>query len=143
MPSSWNIYYVVFLSAVLSLVLPGFLALVSRFMLKKRKISSTGERTFIRKPTVSQPQDPSSVGQKVNTRFFLSANVSLILVALMLILIPCVGAFHPENDFELALRGFLVVATLGLFAALALLYAARKGDLNWLKVFQKEDSRNQ
>lgn len=127
MPSGWNIYYIVFLSAIFALAIPLALRLLSSFF------SSQEPDRKAEIPSISG--DPMSLGQRINTRFFKSANVALLLIAFGLILIPCaLIARSPDG-------AALILSTVG-FSALGLLYSARKGDLEWLRTFVRRDDRS-
>jgi hypothetical protein len=76
------------------------------------------------------------IGRKINARFFLSANAALVLITLMLALVPCAGMLQPGIDREGLLRGLVAIVSISAFAALGLLYSARKDDLGWLRSFQ-------
>ena len=129
--ASWDSYYVVFLSAILSLGIPGVLALISYlFFGKRRKIQATKE---------TEASTPNTIlGQKINVRFFLAANAALILFALALELIPCATTLQNGNN-EGLLKGLLSIVTIALFAVLGLLYSIRKGDMSWLDSFRTDN----
>jgi NADH:ubiquinone oxidoreductase subunit 3 (subunit A) len=137
MPSGWDVYYIVFLSAFLALGIPAVLALISYVVspqIKGRKQQNTqGYNAVLADSTDT---NRTVLGQKMNVRFFLAANAALILITLMLTLIPCVGMLQPGTDHEGLLRGLTAIVTIAGFAALGLLYSARKTDLGWLKSFQ-------
>jgi NADH:ubiquinone oxidoreductase subunit 3 (subunit A) len=144
MPSGWDVYYIVFLSAFLALGIPAFLALVSYLVsprIKGRR-QQPGDR-FNAVLADSKEPNRTALGQKINARFFLAANAALLLITLMLILIPCVGMLQPGTDHEGLLRGLTAIVSISCFAALGLLYSARKADLSWLKSFQREGSSDE
>jgi NADH:ubiquinone oxidoreductase subunit 3 (subunit A) len=122
MPSGWEVYYVMLLSAVFALCVPLTLRLISLL------ISFRGRRGEAEKTPPKESAIP--LGRKINTRFFLGANVALLLLAFGLALIPCVAASRDGAG------GAISVLSLAGLAALGLLYAARKGDLTWLKTFR-------
>ncbi len=137
MPSGWDVYYVVFLSAALALGIPaGLSALAAWIRVRSQVPRHRVVTSHSGAGTASEPK----LARRLNTRFFRGANAALLLIAVGLILIPCVGLYQPERDARheggRALVGILSLAG---FAALGLLYAARKGDLDWLKNFQDED----
>jgi len=130
MANSWDSYYVVFLSAILSLGIPMSLAVLS-FLLFRRS-----------RPNVPKPVEVSKfsshrsiLGERINIRFFLASNAALVLIALALELIPCVVTLHSENR-EGLLKGLIAIITIAGFALLGLLYAVRKGDMGWLSTQQ-------
>ncbi|MBY0469890.1 hypothetical protein K2X30_01895 [bacterium] len=147
MPSGWEVYYVVFLSAVLALAVPGALWLVSLLVRHRPKAESPShqgsfgesmsELQLQQKP--ARRSSDTAIGKKVNTRFFLGSNAALILVTLALILVPCVGILKENPARSNALKGLICIGTIVGFAALGLLYSARKGDLDWVKSFREED----
>ena len=69
----------------------------------------------------------------MNPRIFLGANVSIVLIALALILIP----FAVVITSPYLLRGAFAVVSVAVLAGLGLFYASRKGDLNWLRSFEE------
>ncbi len=133
MMSSWDSYYIVFLSAILSLAIPGALALISFAFFPK-----------IRRSKQDRPVDGSAnllsrtiLGQRVNVRFFLAANAALVLITLALELIPSATTLQAENKDGL-LKGLIAIVSIASFAALGLLYSVRKGDMGWLSSFQSK-----
>ena len=145
MPSGWDVYYIIFLSAFLALGIPAGLALISYLVspqIKGRKQKQPDRYNAVLADSTDVNQ--TILGQKLNARFFLGANASLVLITLMLILIPCVGMLQPGTDHEGLLRGLIAIVSISGFAALGLLYAARKSDLSWLKSFNSAaKTRNQ
>ena len=136
MPSGWEVYYLVCLSALLALLLPLILTLVSFVISSHRQAVSQNVPDAIL--NASKKTDKKVLaGLRINTRFFLGANVALVLVTMALILVPCVGAFSPDSGF----RELLGIVTLVAFAAFALFYSARKGDLNWLRSFKSGEEK--
>lgn len=136
MPSGWDVYYIVFLSAFLALGIPAALALISYLIspqVRGRKRRPDARHNAILADSTEHNQ--TVLGQKINARFFLAANASLILITLMLILIPCVGMLQPGTDHEGLLRGLTAIVSIAGFAALGLLYSARKADLGWLRSY--------
>jgi len=121
MTSGWEVYYVIFLSSALALSLPVALSL----------ISSAG-KAHRASPSLHRP---TRVGEKTNTRYFLGAVLSLPLVVMALILIPCVGVLASRGREGSGLAAFGILSISGL-AALAVGYASRKGDLDWLRSFR-------
>src|SRR5690242_6120879 len=100
MPSGWDVYYVVFLSALLALAIPMTLAAISFFVSPQKTKQITPEKVLHEELARSRLAD-----HRVNTRFFLAANAALILMTLILILIPCVGVLHLEENRILVIRG--------------------------------------
>ena len=141
MPSGWDDYYVVFLSAVLALLVPLILGLLSVIFSSKRtfKPRSADSAAALSASISKDTRHPMS-HQRINTRFFLAANASLVLITLGLALIPCVGTLKSSTDGMGLLRGLIAIVTIAGFAALGLLYSARKGDLSWLRSYRKEGS---
>ena len=131
MASSWDSYYVVFLSAILSLSIPALLALISFIFFSKHKRAQ--KRALA--PDASS-KNRTILGQRVNVRFFLAANASLVLLALALEIVPCAITLHELNQ-EGLFKGLTAILSLAIFSMLGLLYAIRKGDMGWLSSFQK------
>jgi NADH:ubiquinone oxidoreductase subunit 3 (subunit A) len=140
MTSGWDVYYVVFLSALLALMFPGFLGLVSRLAgaRQARRDESSGESLASRAPRESRTDLPS-LGRRVNTRFFLGANVALALLTLAFVLVPCVGAIQEDPANGASVAAASGIAFVAVLAGVALLYAARKGDLDWLRTHRGKD----
>jgi hypothetical protein len=145
MPSGWDVYYIVFLSAVLALEIPAALAVVSYVVspagskMKGRKQRPLqGFNTVLADAT---EKNKTELGQKMNARFFLAINAALILIALMLSLVPCVGMLQPGTDHEGLLHGLIAIVSIAGFAGLGLLYSARKLDLGWLKTYTSGNER--
>src|SRR4051812_36635939 len=90
MPSSWDAYYLLFLSAVLALVVPIILAILSRWVAPERPKAEVGESS------VFEPITREHLGQRINSRFFLGANSALILISLVLTLFPCVSTLQED-----------------------------------------------
>jgi NADH:ubiquinone oxidoreductase subunit 3 (subunit A) len=142
MPSGWDVYYIVFLSAFLALAIPAALAGVSYLVSPKVKGRKQRELQDLNTVLVDATEPNRTVlGQKMNARFFLAANAALILITLMLALIPCVGMLQPGTDSEGLIRGLIAIVTIASFAALGLLYSARKADLSWLRSYYRGDER--
>ncbi len=131
-PSGWEVYYVVFLSATLALGLPLSVALLSKLL----RLGKNQPRAPIRESFAFEPAAPV-LGKRMNTRFFLAANAALVLLTLALMLIPCVGALQKDGTGTTVLRGLISVITIATFSAIGLLYSARKGDLSWLRSFER------
>jgi NADH:ubiquinone oxidoreductase subunit 3 (subunit A) len=132
MTSSWGSYYVVFLSALLSLGIPLVLGLLSLLFIPRKKKQP--------EPSSDRPQgavNQTVLGQRMNVRFFLAANAALVLITLALELVPCVMTLqtnHPEGQ----LHGLIAIVTLAGFTVLGLLYSVRKGDMAWLKTYHSD-----
>jgi hypothetical protein len=163
MPSSWDIYYVVFLSALLALGVPALLALISYLVSSRPPVSGSGkpangmplvaseselpglesdggfpevEAALLGATDSVRPEVHSQLGSRINARFFLGVNASLLLIALALALIPCAGSLRVDADQTVYLRSLIAIISLAAFAGLGLLYASRKGDLSWVGSFQ-------
>lgn len=130
MANNCESYYVVFLSAILSLGIPISLALLS-FLIFKRRHPASHPMSEASKFASHR----SVLGERINIRFFLASNAALILIALALELIPCVITLHSENR-EGLLKGLVAIITIAGVALLGLLYAVRKGDMGWLSAQQ-------
>jgi len=148
MTSSWDSYYIVFLSAILSLGIPAVLAIISLLLFPRNPLVSktkwlqqlpdfngkNGKVGFGANRTV--------LGQRINIRFFLAANAALILITLALALIPCATTLKSENQAGLV-KGLISIVTIAGFAVLGLLYSVRKGDMGWLSSYQKNSTNNE
>ena len=137
MASSWDSYYVVFLSGVLSLGVPLMLALISFVFFPKNR--NTKQQSLPSKKSQSSPQ--GKLNQSINVRFFLAANAALVLIALALELIPCAATIQSGSN-EFLLKGLISVISLAGFAALGLTYAAKKGNMTWLPSSYAENSKD-
>jgi hypothetical protein len=135
MMSSWDSYYVVFLSAVLSLVVPGALTVASFFFFSKRGF----KKSFSPRDMSYHAASRTVLGQRVNVRFFLAVNAALVLIALALELIPSATTLHSE-DAAGRFKGLIAIVSIATFSILGLLYSVRKGDMGWLSSFQDQSS---
>ena len=133
MPSGWEVYYVVFLSAVLALAIPAILALVSAVIAQRGALPQDLPGSSLGVPEARD----TALGRRINTRFFLSANAALILITLALVLVPYASTLQADVPKPTALRGLISIVTIVAFSSLGLLYAARKGDLNWLRSYRR------
>ena len=133
MASSWDSYYVVFLSAILSLCIPLLLGGFSLVFLPRKK-NKLASNLHGGKP------NQTVLGQRMNVRFFLAANAALVLITLALELIPCVTTLQTENR-EGLIKGLISIITIAGFAVLGLLYSIRKGDMGWISTFHSEESK--
>ena len=134
MPSSWAVYYVIFLSAALALGIPASLAMISFCVSPARRNRKTRGSARAEEPG-GPGINPVVLGRRINTRFFLGINAALILVTLVLALVPCVGMLQAGFGKAAQLKSLAAIVTLASFALLGLLYSAKKGDLSWLKTF--------
>jgi hypothetical protein len=128
MPSGWDVYYVVFLSAALALGIPAGLSALASLIRSsprsERRPDTLGAQEASR--TLGEGTGSAAeLGRRLNTRFFRSINAALLLLSVGLVLIPCVSG---AGD-----RSLIGILSLASFGALGLFYAARKGDLDWLK----------
>ena len=139
MPSGWNVYYVVFLSAVLALGIPAVLGLISLMFSPEKKIKNEGWPGEVEPLSLASD---TSLGNKINTRFFLGTNAALMLIMLALILVPLAGTFRAGVSHDSLLYGLIAILSVALMSVLGLLYATRKGDLDWLKSYQHEDGNS-
>lgn len=137
MPSSWDVYYVVFLSALLALVIPLSLGAAAAAFTPRREKKSN------KKPhALPSPNDHTiGLGQRINTRFFMGANAALLLIAMVLILIPCVATLSLAAGKAETLRGLLSVISIAAIIFLGLFYSSVKGDLSWLSSYRKDDKK--
>ncbi len=137
MPSSWDVYYVVFLSAGVALGIPASLAVISRLVSARPRSSQLPDKASA--PAGSREGSHDQLGRRMNARFFLSVNAALVLITIMIALIPCAGMIrNAGGDSAQALRALLAIVTLSGLAGLGLLYSSRKGDLSWIRSFEKD-----
>jgi NADH:ubiquinone oxidoreductase subunit 3 (subunit A) len=134
MTSSWDVYYIVFLSGILSLGIPAGLAIVSK-MLSYHSIGVKPSQAT--KPTCHANR--TILGQRINVRFFLAVNAALVLITLVLALIPSATALQAQSADGLRV-GLVSIVTISAFAALGLLYCVRKGDMGWLSSFKTTET---
>lgn len=140
MSSGWGVYYAVCLAAILALSVPLLLkgmSLLIRLRNQSRFKPSTKKRAFLFEPD-SVSEKPRS--KKLNPRFYLAINVSILLISLSLALIPPAGALRTldlSGREELFVRGLIVIVSISSFLSLGLLYAVRKGDLSWSRFFHE------
>lgn len=145
MPSNWDVYFVLLLSALLALSIPLGLAAISLFIPKAQSpVESSGAHPETQKLELSLSSGSSKaktrvfIGEKINSRFFLGVNAALILIILSLTLIPSVSVIQGGIETELVLKGILAVVSISVFSVLGLLYSVRKGDLSWLTTYQEK-----
>ncbi|MFZ9595158.1 MAG: hypothetical protein ACO3A2_03685 [Bdellovibrionia bacterium] len=132
MTSSWGSYYVVFLSAVLSLGIPLVLGVLSLAFIPRKK-PQVAVSSELKKVAINQ----TVLGQRMNVRFFLAANAALVLITLALELIPCVMTLQTNHPEDL-IKGLTAIVTIAGFTVLGLLYSVRKGDMAWLKTYHSD-----
>lgn len=141
-PSGWEVYYVVFLSGLLSLGIPAALWFLSELL--KGKSSSSGPNRAL---PPQERGDSVFHGRRFNTRFFLAANASVVLVSAVLVLIPCVSALsrvhqgsaiHAVGNAGL-LRILAAIVTIVSLIFIGLIYSRRKGDLGWMTNLERHD----
>jgi NADH:ubiquinone oxidoreductase subunit 3 (subunit A) len=142
MTSSWDSYYVVFLSAILSLGIPAVLAAISLILFPRNPSINKSRRIEQSKEFEAHKANRTILGQRINVRFFLAANAALILITLALALIPCATTLKSEN-LDGLLKGLVSIITIAGFAVLGLLYSVRKGDMGWLSSFQPDSSKKE
>jgi NADH:ubiquinone oxidoreductase subunit 3 (subunit A) len=140
MPSGWDVYYVVFLSALMALGIPAVLGLMT-IIVSRRDVRSRGDVKHATE-SLSGGEGHAPITRRTNARFFLAANVAISLIALVLLLVPVVGTFQRGESSVVLLRGLMLVLSVGTFAALGLGYAASKRDLSWLRSHQCASKRN-
>jgi NADH:ubiquinone oxidoreductase subunit 3 (subunit A) len=138
-PNGWDVYYIAALSAFLALGIPAGLRLVSKAIApREAPRTSVSNADPYHEELLSTRQPAFLLGEKINSRFYLAANILLALLGLMLILIPCVGVLQEGASLKSVMSATVAIVTIAGFAGLGLLYSARKGDLNWLKSYQRK-----
>lgn len=136
MANLWDSYYIVFLGALISLGIPLLLYLTSLVFSPKSHLET-------RSPAMqSQYHLPVNnrvfLGKRVNVRFFIGANAAMILLALLIMLIPCVTSLESPSDVGLR-AGLIGICTIAGFAVLGLFYSVRKGDMSWYTTFNQDE----
>jgi hypothetical protein len=139
MPSGWDVYYLIFLSAAMALLIPLGLGGISLLFFpsggsRKRRLPSADLEA------AQNPQGTDTVGNRVNVRFFLGVNSALVLIALVLATIPTAVAIRASANREELLRNLFALVSIAGLASLGLLYSVVKGDLSWLKSYQAPPS---
>jgi hypothetical protein len=128
MSAGWEKYSALILSAFLP-----FIILILFWPLRQK----------INGPRALKPQQLPESGFRVeqtNARFYTLLNCASILGAFTLLMIPCVAAFRSllvNGDRESVLRVVAVLLVFTGLMALAVFYASRKGDLTWLRSYQR------
>lgn len=136
MRDGWNTYYLLILASLLSLVFPALLFLISRSMLAgvvRPKAETSGGRKVDVRPW-------REVHRTTNLRFFTALNAGMGLIGLSLLMVPTVSVLREISrggEHDLVIRGVIVIFLSGGLLIAGLLYAGRKGDLDWLRTFQK------
>lgn len=134
MASNWDTYYAVLLSALLALIIPGALTILSRLLLGSR---TNNEQALpeVQFPQVigSQKAKLNPLGHRLNVRANRSINSAMLFILLTLLLVPYSATEINRNT------ALSIIVALS-FLALALLYAVRKGDFNWTDSFNEKDS---
>ncbi len=135
MPSGWDVYYLVFLSAAMALLIPLGLGAISLvFFPGNRRLERQLPSADLEAAKEAQMHD--AVGKRVNVRFFLGINAALVLIALILGIIPSATAIQAGAERGELMRSLFALITIAALASLGLLYSVVKGDLSWLKSFQ-------
>ena len=141
MRDGWNTYYLLLLASFLSLSFPAGLILISRSLSGSNKGGNRG-RQFDKITPVSDDARPwHKTEKKTNARFFLALNSGIILIVMGLVLIPAVAIFRElaiGNAKDLLLRAMIIVFLSCGVMITGLLYASRKGDLNWIRSTRRE-----
>ncbi len=145
--NKWDSYSIVFLSALLALFIPIFLAFLSWLLSlthQKRAVSPSPKAVHKGVPKsapVSAVPSLILLGGRIHVRFFLATNAALILITLSLLLIPFVtvvdggGAGGAAVDWTSGVgvggvpNRLLGILSVALFAALGLLYSIHKEDM--------------
>ena len=97
-------------------------------------LSRKGATAPTRSPAVTLPRIPQGhavMGRRLHVRFTAPMIVSILLITLAMLLVPCSGWLAIRNDAEVRFRWLLVMLTLSGSAFFALLYCVHKGDLSW------------
>ena len=124
MANGWGVYYVVVLSAGLSVLILSVLYGLTRLLGGKER-------------------EPEKIESQVsmNPRFFPTLNLAVLFFALTFLLLPFAAQFvdlKQKADQGLLIRWFALMISVFLALAVGLFYSARKGDLSWLTGFYKK-----
>jgi NADH:ubiquinone oxidoreductase subunit 3 (subunit A) len=131
-PSGWNVYYIVFLSGALSLVVPAFLALFSFFVSsKQREKNEPQSQEALTSAETTFSENPTGATKRTNPRAFVALNSALALISLSFLILPCVVNLQSN-----ALLGLVCILSICLMASLGLFYGIRKKDLDWLMSYR-------
>ncbi len=122
MGNLWETYYVVFFAGVFVIAGPiGFL-LYSWTIRPKGVFQAKEQRPL-----------------KINTRYFIAINISLLLIASAFLLVLCASALKFVDEKKIQTKGFFSVVFIAVTISIGLMYSARKGDLSWLWTYKKWD----
>lgn len=135
--NSWGAYSVIFVAAGAAMLLPLGLEAVSALVRQGR--SEKGKNSL--KPSAhGEEPKAQAVTERMNTRYFLGINIAMLVSFGLLVLIPLMSFSREKaaNRSDLFFGVLGILATL-FWAGLGLAYAVRKGDLDWLRHFSKED----
>jgi len=142
MSSGWDQYYMIFVSGAVACLLPFVITVNSLIIAWSRRDTSQRKIQTERKRDVSIGGTSSSANlseKRINTRFFLAVNVATVLMGMAILLIPCTSSielFIKRNDGGIQ-PALFAVFSISVLLALGLFYSGRKGDLSWLKTYQK------
>lgn len=137
-PSGWNIYWILFFSAAITLLLPSLARVFSRFFLHRKKpgTQNSYERppnekltAAIQKQKVQEAE--TFVGRKILIRSLISVTLALFFFSLILMLGPLVGLLQPEVGTVIVFRTFFCILSVSLLGLVAVVYATRKGNTWW------------
>ncbi len=137
MTNSWDTYYILFLSALLSLGIPASLFIISLLFFPNRKLRKSKSSS----PQSNQKLNKTILGQRINVRFFLAVNAALVLITLAIELIPCSLTLQSQTGDGLV-KGVISIVSIAGFAILGLLYSVRKGDMGWLSSYQSSHANH-
>ena len=133
MRDGWNTYYLLLLASLLSLSFPAILLVLSGWFRKsvRQRVPAPAA------PVADSERRPWTEGErKTNARFFLVLNAGIGLIVLGLLLVPTVAVFRDlavNRPADLLFRAILIIFLTGGLMIAGLLYAGRKGDLNWIR----------
>ena len=136
-PSGWNIYWILFFSAALTLLLPLMARGFSRSFRRRERPGAQSHQSrpneklaaAIRKQKAQETE--TFIGRKILIRSLTSVTLSLFFFSLVLILGPLVGLLQPEAGLNIVLRAFFCIMSASLVGLVAVVYATRKGNTWW------------
>jgi NADH:ubiquinone oxidoreductase subunit 3 (subunit A) len=131
-PGGWAQYIVLLGSTLLAMTIPLGVQLISFLLGGGKKTGRSATKPAENAEDLAgQISDQVAPDIKLNSRYFLAANITLLLFVLALMLVPLVAVMRSE------LRAQAAVSVGGVLVALVLsvLYLVRKGDLHWVRSF--------
>lgn len=141
-PSGWNIYWILFFSAALTLLLPLLVSALSRFFRRRENqlaqietnehsLHTHNEKLMAVIQKQRDQEAETFIGRKILIRSLTSVTVALFFFSLVLLLGPLVGLLQPEAGASIVIRTFFCILSVSLLGLVAVVYATRKGNTWW------------